>query len=141
MTAGPQLCTGFGCAIFTACKALVVNGWYAILYGLTDYNRPLEVDSSANYFLHTPSAFHKRSLQQIQQFVQGEFQKARVASTATEKLMWTGFEQGRLTCQQEGPLKRKGKIRFHVWPDHLIVEEMENLWTEGCRATVKISSV
>lgn len=58
---------------------------YTILHGFADYNLPLKINARANGFLHTPSSSSKDTLEQLQQFVHGTFQKKRGASTAMEK--------------------------------------------------------
>lgn len=57
--------------------------------GFTDYNHPLEVEARANEFLHTLSSFPKETLEQLQQLVQGTFQKELGASNATERSIWS----------------------------------------------------
>lgn len=60
-----------------------------ILNGFADYNRSPEIEASTIDSLHMPGSFAKETLEQLQKFMQGTFQKVPAASTARGKRMWS----------------------------------------------------
>lgn len=127
-------------AFFAARKAEVVNGGYRFLHWFADYSCPLEVEASENDFLHTPSSLPEKTLEQLQTFIQGTFQKDRAASNAMEKRIWSpnmNEGDGRIDKKDHQEGRMKYKFPFYLLMGYM--EEKENVCTARQLAALHLS--
>lgn len=125
---GLKLHSGYGRALFYARNAEVVHRWYKMLHELSDYNRILKVGASANRFLYTISSFSNATLERLDQFWQGTFQKGLAAFTATEERIWSPIvnKEGERVDRKNGG---EGRARY-TSTSNLLLGYME--WKNMC---------